>query len=222
LASLLGFYVAKWLESNYNTLELNNQERKMTVVKICNKHGELNEEQIRKYIRNRRGRSEETIACKLCHRETAGRARNSDRTRANEWEREQRKKFPEKYKKYEQNYIEKHGIEKVRKMEVARIHGLTVAEYDALHEKQNGLCEICGKPEKRLSRTKGDKMPLCLDHCHTCKEKGHHIIRGLLCHNCNSAMGKLHDNIDILKSMISYLERHNHFMDDSAGVNHEQ
>ena len=64
-------------------------------------------------------------------------------------------------------------------------------------------------------------MPLCLDHCHICKEKGQHIIRGLLCHNCNSAMGKLHDDIDILKSMISYLERHKHIMDDSTGVNHE-
>lgn len=198
------------MEDKYNALELINQERKMTIVKTCKKHGDLNEEQIRKYTRNRRGRSEETIACKICHRETASQARNSDRTRANEWEREQRKKFPEKYRKYEANYIEKHGIEKVRKMEVARIHGLTITQYDELHEKQNGLCEICGKPEKRLSRTKGDKMPLCLDHCHTCKDKGQHIIRGLLCHNCNSAMGKLHDDIDILKSMISYLERHKH------------
>ena len=147
--------------------------------------------------------------------------KSQNRDIVNDWNKKDRKENPEKYRKYEANYIIKHGIEKVRKKEVARLHGISVKQYDELHEKQNGLCEICGKPEKRLSRTKGDKMPLCLDHCHICKEKGQHIIRGLLCHNCNSAMGKLHDDIDILKSMISYLERHKHIMDDSTGVNHE-
>lgn len=187
------------------------------IVKICKVHGELTIEQTRK--------DGIKFRCKECRMEsnrksyyknpekrvaTSQRWKEQNRGDYNEWCREDRKKFPEKYKKYEENYIEKHGIERVRKMEVARIHGLTITQYDDLHEKQNGLCEICGKPEKRLSRTKGDKMPLCFDHCHTCKDKGQHIIRGLLCHNCNSAMGKLHDDIDILKSMISYLERHKH------------
>ena len=38
----------------------------------------------------------------------------------------------EKYKRYEENYIKKHGRIKIRKMEVARIHGLTLDEYDLL------------------------------------------------------------------------------------------
>jgi recombination endonuclease VII len=198
------------------------------IVKICKVHGELTIEQTRKEgIKFR---------CKECRMEsnrksyyknpekrvaTSQRWKEQNRGDYNEWMREDRKKFPEKYRKYEANYIEKHGIERVRKMEVARIHGLIVEEYDDLHEKQNGLCEICRKLEKRLSRTTKDKMPLCTDHCHICKERGKHIIRGLLCHNCNSAMGKLHDNIDILKSMINYLEKHEHIMGDLIRETHE-
>ena len=198
------------------------------IVKKCKIHGDLTISQTRK--------DGDKLRCKACRLESNAKFREKNREIlveknmiykaqnrdiVNAWNKKDRKENPEKYRKYEANYIIKHGIEKVRKKEVARLHGISVKQYDELHEKQNGLCEICGKPEKRLSRTKGDKMPLCLDHCHICKEKGQHIIRGLLCHNCNSAMGKLHDDIDILKSMISYLERHKHIMDDSTGVNHE-
>ena len=187
------------------------------IVKKCKIHGDLTISQTRK--------DGDKLRCKACRLESNAKFREKNREIlveknmiykaqnrdiVNAWNKKDRKENPEKYRKYEANYIIKHGIEKVRKKEVARLHGISVKQYDELHEKQNGLCEICGKPEKRLSRTKGDKMPLCLDHCHICKEKGQHIIRGLLCHNCNSAMGKLHDDIDILKSMISYLERHKH------------
>lgn len=219
----------------YIALEFNNQERKMMIVKICKIHGELSELQV---LREKNSTSKQgfTLRCHQCrlekdrrwkennreiHRTSASAARNkarkdyregiiSQEPKANSWERKDRKENPEKYRKYEANFIAKHGIEYVRKMEVARIHGLTIDKYDELHTKQNGLCEICKNPETRLSRTKKEVMPLCLDHCHECKDKGQHIIRGLLCNNCNSAMGKLHDDIDILKSMISYLEAHKH------------
>lgn len=187
------------------------------VVKVCKFHGELNIEQVRKdgdKFRCKQCRIESNNKSYYKNREkrvaTSQRWKEQNRGDYNEWMRQDRKKFPEKYRMYEQNYKEKHGVKKVRKMEVARIHGLTIEQYDVFHEKQKGQCEICGKPETRLSRSKDAAMPLCLDHCHICKEKGQHIIRGLLCHNCNSAMGKLHDNIDTLKSMIKYLEAHKH------------
>lgn len=136
--------------------------------------------------------------------------KKENREVVNAWNRKDRKENPEKYRRYEANYINKHGIEKVRKREVARIHNITVEEYDRLHKQQNGICQICGKEETRLSRKEKERMPLCIDHCHACKEKGQHVIRGLICHKCNSAMGKLNDDIAILKSMISYLEAHQH------------
>lgn len=54
------------------------------------------------------------------------------------------------------------------------------------------LCEICGK-------TNG-KRPLCFDHDHATGE-----FRGWICHRCNSALGYVRDDVDILDKMIVYL-----------------
>ena len=42
----------------------------------------------------------------------------------------------------------------------------------------------------------------CIDHCHN-KEK----IRGVLCNNCNTALGLVGDNVEILSKLIQYLEQ---------------
>ena len=59
---------------------------------------------------------------------------------------------------------------------------------------ENGLCELCGRIEKKKQR-------LSLDHCH---ETGK--FRGWLCHDCNTNIGKFGDNISGLMKAISYLE----------------
>lgn len=33
-------------------------------------------------------------------------------------------------------------------------------------------------------------------------------VRALLCHKCNAALGNVNDSIDILKEMISYIDKH--------------
>lgn len=57
-------------------------------------------------------------------------------------------------------------------------YGLTVEEYDALLEKQCGVCAICEAlpPVGRLRR-------LSVDHDHVTGE-----VRGLLCQRCNMAL----------------------------------
>lgn len=69
---------------------------------------------------------------------------------------------------------------------------LTAEEYDALFEFQGGRCAICKEetPGKRL----------CVDHCHSTQ-----MVRGLLCHPCNQALGLYRDNPQILTSAIAYL-----------------
>lgn len=42
-----------------------------------------------------------------------------------------------------------------------------------------------------------------MDHCHDSSR-----IRGLLCHTCNSGIGKLRDNPELLRKAADYLERH--------------
>lgn len=73
-------------------------------------------------------------------------------------------------------------------------YGITPREYHALLVEQNNTCAICGR--HKSSR----KEKLSVDHCHETKK-----IRGLLCSNCNTALGLLSDDIDILASAVSYL-----------------
>lgn len=69
--------------------------------------------------------------------------------------------------------------------------GLTVVDYNNLLAKQNGVCGICKKPEAANKR-------LAVDHCH---DTG--IVRGLLCMQCNTAIGKLNSK-ELLSAAIEY------------------
>lgn len=71
-------------------------------------------------------------------------------------------------------------------------YGLTVANYDALLRKQRGCCAICKR------KPKGGRK-LAVDHCH---DSG--MVRGLLCARCNTALGQLRDDPNIIKAMLDY------------------
>lgn len=75
-------------------------------------------------------------------------------------------------------------------------YGLSLEDYDTMHAAQKGVCGICKLPEPR----KGGR--LSVDHCHKTGK-----VRGLLCHNCNHALGNLKDSIPNLNSAIDYLKR---------------
>jgi hypothetical protein len=73
-----------------------------------------------------------------------------------------------------------------------RKYGLTIKKYEALVEKADGKCAICQKiPKQSLS----------VDHCHKTGR-----VRGLLCRRCNSAIGFLEDNINLVSSALGYLK----------------
>lgn len=74
-----------------------------------------------------------------------------------------------------------------------RVYGVSRDMFNKIKKDQGFVCKICGLPE--------EKIKLCVDHCHTCNQ-----VRGLLCSRCNSGIGLLKDNIDILASAISYLQ----------------
>lgn len=59
---------------------------------------------------------------------------------------------------------------------------------------------IDGPYKYQLRYNEEDK--LYIDHCHT---NGH--VRGLLCQKCNSALGLLQDDINILTNAINYLKK---------------
>lgn len=83
-----------------------------------------------------------------------------------------------------------------------KVYGLTPGCYDALIAKQGGVCAICGRDEPNAHGRTGKKFQLSVDHCH---DTGR--VRGLLCQNCNRAIGLLGDNVELLRKAIDYLER---------------
>ena len=73
-------------------------------------------------------------------------------------------------------------------------YNITIEDYDNMLEAQDNGCAICGKtPEDNRGR-------LHVDHDHETGE-----IRGLLCGNCNKALGLFQDDITSLRSAINYL-----------------
>lgn len=80
-----------------------------------------------------------------------------------------------------------------------RDFGITLAEYDAMFEAQDGLCAICQQPE--TCTYKGTLKRLAVDHCHTTGQ-----VRGLLCRQCNTALGSFGDDVELLMRAINYLE----------------
>jgi hypothetical protein len=81
-----------------------------------------------------------------------------------------------------------------RKQWLRSVYGISQEDYDVMLERQGGVCAIC---KKKPAKGK----PLCVDHCHVTG-----IVRGLLCHKCNSVLAFGNDDPDILRAAIAYLQ----------------
>jgi hypothetical protein len=79
-------------------------------------------------------------------------------------------------------------------------YGLTADGYQALLAAQDHRCAICGAGSGWRHRQSGKPKRLAVDHCH---ETGK--IRGLLCDACNTAIGKLNHDPNLLRKAIEYL-----------------
>ena len=73
--------------------------------------------------------------------------------------------------------------------------GMTVKRYDELFKNQEGCCAICGNTSKKR---------LSVDHNHETGE-----IRALLCGKCNTGIGQLQDNEDIVRKALEYIIKYN-------------
>jgi len=102
----------------------------------------------------------------------------NDETRAKRWGAD-----PQKYAKLARwNYIR-------------REYGLSEGDFWRILESQNGACAICLERKEELKQWH-------IDHDHSTGR-----VRGILCFTCNTALGKFHDDEEILESAIRYLHR---------------
>lgn len=81
-----------------------------------------------------------------------------------------------------------------------RTYGISLDDYHLMLEEQGHRCKLCGG-EGFVMNAAHHKLKLVVDHCH-----GTGKIRGLLCHNCNRALGLLQDDVETLRKAIEYLK----------------
>lgn len=84
-----------------------------------------------------------------------------------------------------------------RKAWLKKAYGITPDTYTEMFNHQEGYCLICQRHQLEFN------YHLCVDHCHTTGK-----IRGLLCKDCNQALGLLKDDTDRLRKAIMYLEQY--------------
>ncbi len=165
------------------------------IVKICKIHGELTLDKVYQQYSTYKNKKYPYFQCKACRSNQCKTRYYADVNKAREYALVQRKKHYDKCIERDRKYKRELLINETR--------------YELLHEKQNGLCAICNKPETRKShknRTKSNDESwstikrLSIDHNHNTGQ-----IRGLLCGSCNTALGGFKDSIELLNLAITYL-----------------
>lgn len=111
---------------------------------------------------------------------------------------------PEKkeiHKKGSSNWY-KNNPDKAKEQRLRR-YGITLHQYNQFRKSQNYCCAICGRHEKDIEQGRAvtSNTALCVDHCHTTNK-----VRGLLCTNCNTMIGKSKDDVSVLEAAITYLK----------------
>ncbi len=109
------------------------------------------------------------------------RKQNPDKVRARK--ARYRKRYPEKVRLAHRSWVLKNNF------------GISIEQYKDIFDKQGGCCAICGIHSSKYQRT------LAVDHNHITNK-----VRGLLCFNCNNALGRFKDSPEIMRKAIKYIE----------------
>lgn len=157
-------------------------------IRFCSTECQLENRKQSGYMQNYAKNNKEKLKA---NREKYNPIRNESRRSRYQEDEEYREYAKMRVKEYNNAHPE------VKKRQRMRKYGITLEEFDAMYEKQNGRCLICG--EKKVKR--GQYHSLFVDHNH---ETGK--VRGLLCQRCNFLIGQARDNVKILRSAIKYLE----------------
>lgn len=91
-----------------------------------------------------------------------------------------------------------HCIPCHRRYQAERKNGVPRGTYISLWERQRGKCLCCGQSLRDAA-----KRAPHIDHCHRTG-----VIRGLLCHYCNTALGMLRESRANALAVAEYIAKH--------------
>lgn len=131
--------------------------------------------------------------CRKCNKDKSKSLRSSD-------EKKQKVRLLKikEYKKSVPNY------EKNTKLK--QLYNISYDDWNKLRLLQNNQCAIC----KHFFNLDKPKL-IHVDHDHITG-----VIRSLLCHYCNSALGLLKEDPAIIKNMLLYIEKHTIFVKEGG------
>lgn len=156
--------------------------------KICSKCKSV--KPLHDFIKSKQSKDGLSSWCKQCNR---ARNRNSyylDHQAQKARDKNKRDKNKKHYREYHKKYYHSDKLRQ-RNYHLKKCYGIKQADYEMMLNYQEHKCAICNEQL-------GEK--LFVDHNHSTEE-----VRGLLCLNCNLALGYVKENRQILENMIDYL-----------------
>lgn len=140
---------------------------------------------------------------RLAHREStlnySKKYRDANRDKRLIYAKNYRQKNREKCLSYQRRYAVI-NVEKIRERRLRKFHGLTLDRYNELSRLQLNGCASCLEKVSKLH----------IDHDHKCCPQNKSCSkcrRGLLCGNCNKALGLLMDDLGKIESLLKYLRK---------------
>jgi hypothetical protein len=87
-----------------------------------------------------------------------------------------------------------------RRKKALNRYNVTPEQYEQMLADQHYVCAVCGQPEHRINPYSKQVAPLAVDHDHNSGE-----VRALLCHDCNTGLGNLHEDPDRIMALYKYI-----------------
>lgn len=106
-------------------------------------------------------------------------------------------------KKHTATHIEKNKetyLQKHRFYHKKYAYGIDAAEFEKRYLDQDGKCAICGTSFPPLTER---RKLIAVDHDHMTG-----FVRGLLCGQCNTAVGMVKESVTIAERLVAYLQMH--------------
>lgn len=109
--------------------------------------------------------------------------------------------FTDERKAYKRQYNNRPGTTELRfRNSLKNYYDITPEYYYEMLESQQYRCKICFGLFTNWERVAGTKRDTAVDHCHITG-----MVRGILCGDCNHAIGRLKDDPNHCANAVSYL-----------------
>jgi len=106
--------------------------------------------------------------------------------------------------KWQKNNPEKSHLSQ-RERNLKHRFGVDLEWYQKQLKKQNYCCAICKTKENKVTLGSNKSLSFAVDHNHDTGE-----VRGLLCNQCNRALGLFKDSSKVLQNAVKYLTKAQH------------